>query len=541
MNPCLYYKLLAFKPSIYPKAIIASRGDLPEMLINRLNNCRYIHFHLTVVSLSIARVCLLIPFLLIVCSLTQLSHAQVNAEIDDTRIPSEQMTGSQRTWLWFDDSGPQDFTLTMLALSQDLGFAPHTFDAMNNESVLSQSESDERYGEIFIEMFNEISQHKGKDVRLTEEHLRKVSDAGQLAEMVDSIVPHHEQVKLLRTKIRQYQKLTVFIWPLFSNMSLSLGQRAPEVAKLRWMLTQLGDFPVKKSSGYRDAIFDVGLINAIKHFQQRHGLSVTGKLNEKTLLALNVSPSERIEQMRQTIFSWFQLPSDLPWRYVWVNLASFTLDVFEKDVSVLHMRVIVGKPLTPTPQMFTQLTQFTINPTWTPPVSIIFDELLPQNTIEPGYLASRGFELRKFVSGATSVIDVGQLSGQQVISYLSRYKLVQEPGHYNALGKFRFSIPNTEAIYLHDTPVKSLFNGLDRALSHGCVRLENAPGLLQYLMADQVKHHTSAITASLENQRPRHFSLPEPLPVYLIYHTRWIDANGLLQLRPDVYNLDKDM
>jgi murein L,D-transpeptidase YcbB/YkuD len=540
MNPCLYYKLLAFKPSIHPKTIIASRGDWPEMLVIRLNNCRYIHFHLTVASLSIARVCLLISFLLIGCSLTQLAHAQVNAEIDDTRILSEQMTGSQRTWLWFGDSGPQDFTVRMLALSQDLGFAPHTFDAMNNESVLSQSESDEHYGEIFIEMFNEISGHKGKDDRLTEEHLRKVSDAGQLAEMVDSIVPHHEQVKLLRTKIRQYQKLTAFIWPLFSNMSLSLGQRSPEVAKLRWMLTQLGDFPVKQSSGYRDAIFDVGLINAIKHFQQRHGLFVTGKLNEKTLLALNVSPSERIEQMRLTIFSWFRLPSDLPWRYVWVNLASSTLDVFEKDVSVLHMRVIVGKPLTPTPQMFTQLTQFTINPTWTPPVSIIFDELLPQNTIEPGYLASRGFELRKFVSGATSVIDVGQLSSQQVISYLSGYKLVQEPGHYNALGKFRFSIPNKEAIYLHDTPVKSLFNGLDRALSHGCVRLENAPGLLQYLMADQVKHHTSAITASLENQRPRHFSLPEPLPVYLIYHTRWIDANGLLQLRPDVYNLDKD-
>jgi murein L,D-transpeptidase YcbB/YkuD len=545
MNLCIYRKRLEFLQPYLSPAISASGRGCSKLIHTIANTWRHIHSQLTLFSLPTVMVWRSMT-LLFFCSLNfnQVVHAQIETESGDPRIVNEHMQAHRQSWLWFDESGPKDFTLTMLGLAQDLGFAPGRFDAidnMNNEDALSLPESDEHYSEIFIDLLNEISRHKGNDINLTQEHLRKAADDGQLAGLVDSLVPHHAQVDQLRSKIRQYKKLTTFVWPTFIVMPLNLGQRTPEVSKLRWMLTQLGDHPDKKSAGYRDAIFDTGLINAIKHFQQRHGLADTGKLDEITLTELNVSPSERIEQMRRTIFKWFQLPSDLPWRYVWVNLASFTLDVFEKEASVLHMRVIVGKPLTPTPQMFTQLTKFTINPTWTPPSSIIFDELLPQNNIEPGYLASRGFELRKFVSGDTSVIDLGQLSEQQIRNYLSQYQLVQEPGHYNALGKLRFSIPNTDAIYLHDTPVKSLFNGLDRALSHGCVRLENAIGLLQYLMADQVKHHTSAIKASLVQKSPRYFSLPEPLPVYLIYHTRWIDADGLLQLRPDVYNLDKEV
>jgi L,D-transpeptidase YcbB len=445
---------------------------------------------------------------------------------------------SRQSWIWFDEQGPKVITAQMLTLAQDLGLGQVKGSRESAATLMSKRELDDSYSEIFIEMLGEITRRRGDEVALTTEALRQANVDGRLTLLVEDIVPRHERATRLRRKMWDYRQLTAYVWPSLSETRFRLGQRAPEIAKLRWMLTQLGDLPPKQLSGYRDAIFDPSITAGIKHLQRRHGLPVTGELNEMTRQALNMTPAERINLMRRTLLRWVELPAHLPRSYLWINLPSYRLDVIEGESSVLNMRVIVGKPGTPTPLLTTELTQITVNPSWTPPASIIYGELLPKNSEEPGYLASMGFELRKFAAGESPTLDPDLLSRQQLTQLLREYQLVQRPGGSNALGYLRFSIPNTDAIYLHDTPVKSLFKEEYRALSHGCVRLENAKGLLNYLLSVQASPQASSIQTAMEQASPRHFRLPHPLPVIMTYHTVWVDDAGLLQFRPDVYQLN---
>jgi murein L,D-transpeptidase YcbB/YkuD len=444
----------------------------------------------------------------------------------------------QSPFIWLDEQGPKDFTIEMLSLAQDLGIAWSDMDAPNTPDVATMAWLDEKYTQLAVHLFTLIGQYAADNISLTAELVQQKHRAGQLAALVNSVLPRHTQVARLRAKIRQYQKMSTYVWPTMPETQLTLGQKSTEIAKLRWMLIQLNDLEDKQPDHYRNAIFDHSLSTALKHFQQRHDLEPSGELDSQTLQALNVSPIARIAQMQRTLLRWFALPASLPEAYIWINLPSFRLDVIEKESSVLSMKVIVGKPTSPTPQLVTQLTQVTVNPTWTPPTSIIYGELLSQHSSEPGYLASRGFELRKISAGLTSVIELPQLSRQRLTQLLSEYQLVQAAGDHNALGKFRFAIPNSDAIYLHDTPGMPLFSEHDRALSHGCVRLEDASELLNYLLSKNNGLNPAHLRAAIKQDLPRHFYLSDPLAVFLTYHTSWVDTFGLLQLRADIYDLD---
>ncbi|GIU49771.1 L,D-transpeptidase family protein [Shewanella algidipiscicola] len=477
----------------------------------------------------------------VVCAVFSLIHPPTQAAENMTQVAqlTRHVVPSEAEFIWLDEQGPKPLTLDMLALAQDLGFWQQTSLSSNQSSDSVSRDLDDRYSRLFINMIQTIKRGEGNEALLSVEQLRRAAQAQQLDNLLGSMLPEHKQVQLLREKIRYFQQLEIYVWPSISPMQYRLGQRSPEIAKLRWMLTQLGDLPPKTLNGYRDAIYDPTIVSAIKHFQIRHGLAQSGELDKSTLQALQISPSERIAHLRQVLFRWFELPVQLPQNYVWVNIPAYQLQVMENDSSVLSMRVIVGKPTTPTPQMMTKLTLMTVNPTWTPPTSIVYGELLPKNNRDPGYLAAHGFELRNVSSGDSTVIPLARMPAQQVSALLRDYQLVQQPGANNSLGRYRFSIPNNDAIYLHDTPIKSLFSRQERALSHGCVRLDKAEALVNYLLIRHLKQSPLTLQRAMAQNAPRNFPLIEPLPVLMTYLTAWVDNMGLVQFREDIYQLDE--
>ncbi|QYJ96295.1 L,D-transpeptidase family protein [Shewanella alkalitolerans] len=488
---------------------------------------------------------LLLPYALtfsasIVSSCLSLICAPVFAEAEIAQVvqSDQDVFSDVHDFIWFDQQGPKPLTLDMLALAQDLGFWQSKGLSPNTASVQISRELDDGYSQLFIEMLKTIRPEQDIDEPIGVEQLRQAAQAHHLHNLLDSMLPEHRQVQLLREQIRRYQQLEKYVWPTISSTNYRLGQRSPEIAKLRWMLTQFGDLPAKPSNTYREAIYDPGIVSAIKHFQLRHGLPESGELDSLTRKALQIPPSQKIVHLRKALLRWFALPIQLPERYLWVNIPAYQLQVMENNNSVLSMRVIVGKPETPTPQMATTLNLVTLNPTWTPPSSIIYGELLPKNGRNPGYLAAHGFELRKVTQGNSLAVPLANQSSKQIATQLSEFQLVQQPGADNALGRYRFSILNNEAIYLHDTPVKSLFRRPNRALSHGCVRLEKADILVNYLLTRHINQSPAAIKDALAQKSPRYLKLTEPLPVLMTYLTAWVDARGVVQFRPDIYKLD---
>ncbi|MCE9685386.1 L,D-transpeptidase family protein [Shewanella sp. AS16] len=455
-------------------------------------------------------------------------------------VSSAQETHAAQSLLWFDGNSPKALTSELLSWAEDLGSISSPSPSPEIRpgfGAAATAELDASYTRLFLALLNSVARERGLDASLTPQALRLKANQGQLSSFIRQMLPQRGEVTRLRQMIRRYRGMTRYVWPSLEQLEFKLGQRSPQIAKLRWMLRQLGDLAAAEADAYREAVYDPTLASAIKHFQLRHGLAINGELDGATLQALNTPPAARISQMQANLWRWLELPA-LPGDYLWINLPAFRLDVIDSAVEVMSMKVIVGKSSTPTPQFATHLTRFTLNPTWTPPASIIYGELIPKNSREPGYLSSQGFELRKPRAYEAQVLQLADMSASQIAGHLSEYQLVQAPGTRNALGKLRFSIPNTNAIYLHDTPVKSLFRKRNRALSHGCIRLEQPQALLKYLLRKNTALNAATIDNLAAQPHPSDFNLPKPMPVYITYHTTWVDDAGVLQLRPDIYHLD---
>ena len=293
---------------------------------------------------------------------------------------------------------------------------------------------------------------------------------------------------------------------------LPARQTLPEPVSLRRRLVQSGDLPASQLDlpGMDDE-----LVAAVQRFQERHGLLADGVVGSRTLAALNAPVQRQIDQVRLNIARGTPDRTHLD-RFVEVNVPGFELKVVDRGQVVLRSRVIVGEKDNETPIFDDWIRYIEINPSWYVPASIV-PELLEKEAARPGYLASSGFTWR----GA---------SGQS---------LVQKPGPKNALGRIKFLFPNHHAVYLHDTPQRTLFGRSQRSLSHGCVRVEKPNDLAIALLGEQgwTKKRLDAAYASSKTQR---VELAEPVPVFLDYRTAFIGEDGRLQLRPDLYGHDRN-
>jgi murein L,D-transpeptidase YcbB/YkuD len=202
------------------------------------------------------------------------------------------------------------------------------------------------------------------------------------------------------------------------------------------------------------------------------------------------------------------------------------------------MRVVVGKKYRRTPVFTGTMTYLVLNPTWEVPHSIAVRDILPKIKEDPGYLDRQGIRVFGSWSGSASAIPPGAIDWTSVTRNNFSYRLRQDPGPQNALGRVKFMLPNRFAVYLHDTPQRNLFERSRRDFSSGCIRVEAPVDLAAYVLRGNPKWTREAILSAIESGKTRTVLVPEPIPVHLLYWTAWVDAEGELCFRDDVYGRD---
>lgn len=359
-----------------------------------------------------------------------------------------------------------------------------------------------------------------------------------LSAMLAELPPPYEGYRRLRLALQQYHAAAAQGgWSAVAGGEiLRLGAREPRVAQLRQRLWLSGDLSTIEAA--EPELYDAAIRRAVLRFQRRHGLQADGSVGDVTLAALNVPVEQRILQIAANMERWRWLPRQLEPRHILVNMAGYDLQLVEDGQVTLGMRVIVGRDYRQTPVFTSTMTSLVLNPHWYVPRTIFRDDILPRLRRDPGYLQRAGMRLFSSLNGNGSQVDEATIDWSRVDGDNFPYTLRQDPGPHNALGRIKFLLPNRYGIFLHDTPDRSLFNQPARAFSSGCIRLEDPVEMARRLLADEERWSRARLEEAIAAGKPLGLTLPEPIPVYLLYWTAWVDGEGVLQLRDDVYGRD---
>jgi murein L,D-transpeptidase YcbB/YkuD len=279
----------------------------------------------------------------------------------------------------------------------------------------------------------------------------------------------------------------------------------------------------------------------VKQFQNRHGLAPDGIVGSKTRAALNVSVQQRIRQVELNLERWRWLPNDLGDRFIAVNTADYSLKVVENGRKIIDMRVVVGRPARQTPVFSAKMTYLVLNPYWNVPYTIAVKDILPKLDEGVDYLISQGIRVFSDWSKDATELNPEQIDWASYGRSNFPFRLRQDPGKKNALGQIKFMFPNKFAVYLHDTPQRSLFQKIQRGFSSGCIRVENARMLASYLLSAEDRWTPEVLLAALASGHRQVVRVPQPILVHLLYMTAWIDDRGVLQFREDIYHRDRDL
>ncbi|MBT8335208.1 MAG: L,D-transpeptidase family protein [Gemmatimonadetes bacterium] len=292
------------------------------------------------------------------------------------------------------------------------------------------------------------------------------------------------------------------------------------------------------SGGMDNPVYDTALAEAVRSFQRRHGLADDGVVGDRTLAALNVSVEQHIVQVEVNLERWRWLPADLGRRHIRVNAAAFTTQVWDADTVAFTLRSIVGRQYRSTPSFNGSMRYLVLAPYWHVPPTIAAVDKLPLIKADPGYVAASRMTL--FSTATNTAVDPFSVdwSGVTGAEFNRRFRLRQEPGPSNALGNVKFMFPNRHNVYLHDTPQRDLFSRTARDFSSGCIRVENALDLAEFLLADQPGWTAQRIRDVVAGGVERSVNLTAPLPVYLLYFTAFVAADGTLHFRDDIYSRD---
>jgi murein L,D-transpeptidase YcbB/YkuD len=286
-------------------------------------------------------------------------------------------------------------------------------------------------------------------------------------------------------------------------------------------------------------LFDEAVEKAVFKFQTRHGLDVDGVVGPETRSALNKTLDHRIDQLEINLERYRWLPQNLGHRHIQVNIPAYRLEVYEGGERIIDMRAIVGTPERRTPVFSDVMTYLVLNPYWNVPETIAIEDILPSAREDSMYLADKGIRVfDRWGAGATE-IPRELIDWSSLIDGNFRYRFVQDPGELNSLGRIKFMFPNRFHIYLHDTPSRSLFYDARRAFSSGCIRIEKPIELAEYLLKDDPEWTREKIIDTLKVSEELSIPIPEPIPIHLLYWTSFVDEDGLVHFRDDVYERDE--
>lgn len=322
-------------------------------------------------------------------------------------------------------------------------------------------------------------------------------------------------------------------WPaLPEGPALRKGTVDARVPLLRRRLALTMDYTGKSDPASQE--FDAALEQGVIRFQRRNGIEPDGIVGPETRKTLNIGAAARLKQIRINMHRWHRMPDYLGDRFVLVNQAGYELEVIEGNRAVLEMRVIVGRNYRQTPIFSDAIKYVEINPFWNVPGSIARKDLVPKFAEDPAYPAANGFQVME--NGKP--VDVAAVDWPSYVGRSLPFMLRQKPGEKNALGRVKIMFPNKYNVYLHDTPGRDLFDKTVRAFSSGCIRLEKPVELVRYLLSRNPPADLRTLEEALISGKTTRIALRETVPVHLVYMTAWLDRDGRMQFRPDIYGRD---
>ncbi|MCB1985709.1 MAG: L,D-transpeptidase family protein [Burkholderiales bacterium] len=376
--------------------------------------------------------------------------------------------------------------------------------------------------------------------------LSQAIDSGNLPHALETLTPRIPSYKLLKEALAKYRDLAAkqISWPNIPTQHLIRpGDSHSIIPLIRKRIAQAyhthGKIEYKQALSAENETshqYDLNLVNAIKAFQLQHGLNADGIIGKNTLNALNKTPLEKVQQLRINMERLRWLPRDLGDRYVLVNIAGFQLAAIENDQYILDMRIIVGRTYRSTPSFQSRITHMITNPFWNVPTSIARKDLLPKQQKDPNYFTNQNIKVYSNYAYNSEPIDPDTIDWQAIDSGFP-YTLRQDPGYQNALGTIKFMLPNRFSIYLHDTPSKALFSKDIRTFSSGCIRLEKPLQLAEFALRNSIP--AAALNELIATGKTMQTNLPEPLPIYIVYLTVWVDSQHIIHYSPDTYERDK--
>jgi murein L,D-transpeptidase YcbB/YkuD len=342
--------------------------------------------------------------------------------------------------------------------------------------------------------------------------------------------PQHPEFQALRQRLAEIRDQPAATQVIVADgPTLKLGVSDWRVVNLRQRLNvtdQVSD----------PLVYDDGVVAAVKAWQASKGLKADGMLGKASLAVLNTVPANPVSTILVNMERWRWMPENMGSFYVRVNIPNFNLDIYRNAKVVYTTRIVVGQTDKQTPIFSDEIETADVNPTWNVPSSIATKEMLPKAIANPASLS--GYQVFENLDGTFRPVDPTQVDWSSVD--MRRIQIKQPPGDDNALGSIKFLFPNPYAVYLHDTPSKSFFQRDYRALSHGCMRVENPWDFAAVLLQDDPNVSVPKLKA-LVGGRETAVALTHKIPVHITYFTAWIDASGELQLRNDLYGHDKEM
>ena len=330
----------------------------------------------------------------------------------------------------------------------------------------------------------------------------------------------NESYKLLSEQLKKYAAIAKSGgWPSISTdvKKYKPGTPAPEIIAIKKFLEITGDLPQHDTTD----VYNENLQNGIKNFEKRYGYTANGMLSVSLLKEMNVPAIERVKQILINMNRMRWMPQEPDGQLIVVNIPEFILHMYNGKNKEFDMAVVVGKEGHNTTIFSDKLTTIVFSPYWSLPEDIVKKEILPAMARNAHYLEKNNMEI------------MGQNNGLPVIR--------QKPGEDNSLGKVKFLFPNSFNIYFHDTPAKSLFSKDVRAFSHGCIRLSEPEKLADYLLTGDPKWTKEKINEAMNSGDERFVPLKNPVPVFITYYTAWVDDNGKLNFRNDIYRHDADI
>jgi murein L,D-transpeptidase YcbB/YkuD len=368
---------------------------------------------------------------------------------------------------------------------------------------------------------------------------RQLTEAAEPAQVIERAASQHPDMAALRPALAAArQRAAGGPWPTVPGT----GQRALEpfaedsrVPALRARLAATD--PALAANPGSGSVYDERLQAAVRRFQAANGLEPDGRVGMGTTAALNRPPEATVNQLRVAMDMRRAAAAPTRERRVEVNVPDYRIAVIEDGRVLMDFAVVVGRPARATPMLATRLTSVQFNPPWGVPHRLAKEDMLPRLRRDPQAMAQRGFRIFQRVGGEVVEVDPTTVNWHAIHPDRFPYFIRQDAGDANALGRLKFNMPNTEDIFLHDTPDRHLFRRPDRAHSSGCIRLERPMDFLMLLLEGS-GWDRERVDRTLASRQTMVASLRRQLPIRLHYDTVTVEA-GQVRVRPDIYNLDQ--